>query len=318
MERQLYGDVFERLLHDLEGAVKAELAKQFSTHLCAPRNLIRALANDEIDVAGDVLRSSPVLTDSDLIEVANGKGQEHLRAVSERASVSEALSDVIVRRGDDTTLHTLLANDGAHFSRLTSEAVVERAKVNPALHDVTVDRRSLPLDLLNELYFVVGGELRRRIVARNASLDQTLLEQALSSGVAKIATADGVFPADYAEALARINSVRTGSRLLSTDVARILRSGSRTAFCIAIAEMSDVDFATVSRIVEQGEIDGLAVLCRGAELDGPLFLTIALSILGNTEGALGKARSYALYYAELTPDAASRTLRFWRMRRSAV
>ena len=316
-EVELYGEVFTRLLSDMETAVRGELAQRFSTRLNAPRSLIRRFASEEIEVAAPVLQQSPVLTDEDLLAVVRTQGQGHLRAVSRRATVSAAVSDAIVARSDDETLQTLLANDGASLSRQASESAVDRAKTNPGLHAVIVDRKTLPPDLLNEMYFVVESELRRRIVARNASLDPELLETAIAAGLARLGTEDGVLPRDYLDAMALVKSTRAGRTLSSIEIARILRSGNQTAFRIALAEVSDVDFYTVSRIMDQGEIDGLAVLCRAANLDGPLFLTIALSVLGNTASAMGKARSYALHYAELGQDAATRTLRFWRMRRAA-
>lgn len=316
-EAELYTDVFSRLLSDMEAAVRAELSQRFSTRLNAPRSLIQRFASDVIDVAEPVLQSSPVLTEDDLLTIVQSEGQGHLRAVSRRASVSEAVTDVIVQRSDDETLRTLLGNEGAALSREASETAVARAKGNPALHAVTVDRKSLPIDLLNEMYFVVETELRRRIIARNASLDPELLENAIATGLARLATEDGVWPRDYLEALAQVKAAKSGSRLSSIEIARILRSGNQTAFRIALSEVADVDFYTVSRIVERGEVDGLAVLCRAANLDGPLFLTIALSVMGNSATAIGKARSYSLDYAELTQDAAARTLRFWRVRRGA-
>ncbi|MGZ9098470.1 MAG: DUF2336 domain-containing protein [Brevundimonas sp.] len=315
-EAELYSDVFARLLFDMETAVRAELALRFSVRLNAPHSLIRRFASDEIEVAEPILRSSPVLTDEDLLAIVMSEGQEHLRAVSQRAVVSEAVADMIVERSDDETLQTLLGNDGATLSRRASEDAVERAKSNPALHSVAVDRKALPPDLLNELYFVVESELRRRIIARNASLNQDLLENALSAGLARLATEDGVWPKDYMQALAQVKAIKTGATLLPNEIVCILRTGNRTAFCIAMSELTGVDVYTVSRIVEHGEIDGMAVLCRAADLDDALFLTIALSVIGNNTQGIGKARSYSLHYAELTQVAALRTLRFWRMRRT--
>ena len=160
----LYDAVLVKLADDMESAVRAELSARFANAADAPRTLIRRLANDEAEVAGAVLSASPILTDEDLLGVVRKHGQDHLRAVSARPSVSEAVSEVIVERGDDETLGTLLRNDGARLSRRASEAAVERAKVNPALHEATVSRTSLPPDLLNDMYFVVEARLRTRIL----------------------------------------------------------------------------------------------------------------------------------------------------------
>lgn len=317
-EVELYGDVIARLSADMESAVRVELAQRFSDRLNAPRSLMRLFAGEEIAVAGPILRSSPVLTDDDLLTVVRHQGQGHLRAVSQRAVVSEAVADVIVERSDDQTLQALLENDGAALSRQASESAVERAKLNPDLHAATVDRKSLPPDLLNEMYFLVEIELRRRIVARNASMDSSLLENALAAGMARVATEDGVWPPDYVESLALVTEIKGPHKLSSGMIARILRSGNPTAFRIAVAEVSEVDFYTVSRIMDRREVDPLAVICRAADLDPALFMTIALSIIGSGEHAVTQARGYSVHYAELTRDAALRTLRFWRLRRGMM
>jgi len=317
-EDALYDSLLTDLTAEMETAVRAELSARFALSLDAPRGLIRRLANDEMAVADAVLRSSTVLTDEDLLGVVRSKGQGHLRAVSERATVSEAVSDVIVERGDDETLGTLLRNDGAILSRAASETAVERAKANPGLHAATVERAALPADLLNDMYFVVEARLRQRILEQNASMDPILLESALAAGRARIATDDGALPPDYSECLAYVEELKAANQLTPTMLARFLRSGSRTSFLIALAQLADVDFHTASQIVERKELDALSVICKAADLDRALFLTFAVVILNADGDAMGKAHGYARMYAELGRDAAMRTLRFWRMRRGSA
>jgi uncharacterized protein (DUF2336 family) len=316
-EDSLYGAVLTRLTADMETAVRAELSARFASAPDAPHSLVRKLANDEAAVAGAVLASSPVLTDEDLLGVVRKHGQDHLRAVSARPSVSEAVSDVIVQRGDDETLGTLLRNDGARLSRQASETAIERAKVNPALHEAAVERASLPPDLLNEMYFVVEARLRTRILEQNAKLDPALVESALAAGRARIATDDGALPADYGECLAYVEELKAAGQLSPRMLARFLRSGGTTSFLIALAQLSDIDFHTARQIIERRELDALAVVCKSADLDRALFLTYAVVLLNDDGDAMAKAHSYARMYAELNRDAALRTLRFWRMRRGA-
>jgi len=317
-EDALYGTVIASLAADMETAVRAELSARFANAADAPHALIRRFANDEAAVARAVLTTSPVLTDEDLLGVVLKHGQDHLRAVSARPSVSEAVSEVIVERGDDETLGTLLRNDGARLSRKSSEAAVERALVNPALHEDTVSRAQLPADLLNEMYFVVEARLRSRILEQNARMDPALLESALAAGRARIATDDGALPADYAECSAYVEELKAAGQLTPQMLARFLRSGGTTSFLIALAQLSDIDFHTARQIVERRELDALAVVCKSADLDRALFLTYAVVLLNDDGDAMTKAHAYARMYAELTREAALRTLRFWRMRREAV
>lgn len=316
-ETALYGDVLAQLSDEMETAVRAELASRFAEAPHAPHRLIQRLANDEVEVADKVLRASPVLTDADLITVIRSRGQGHIRAVSGRAEVSEALSDAIVEHGDDEALGALLRNDGARLSRAASETAVERAKVNPALHAATVERKSLPADLLNEMYFVVEARLRQHILEQNARMDPDLLEAALAAGRTRVATDDGALPADYAESVAYVNELRAAGQLTPQVLARFLRSNGRTPFLVALSQLADVDFQTARRIVERKELDALAVICKAADMDRAIFLTYAVVLLGSEDNPMGKAGAYGRLYGELSRDAALRTLRFWRMRRGA-
>ena len=63
--------------------------------------LVRRLAkDDDIAVAGPVLTQSPRLPETDLVEIAKTKSQAHLLAISGRTGIAEAVTDVLVRRGD--------------------------------------------------------------------------------------------------------------------------------------------------------------------------------------------------------------------------
>ena len=119
-----------------------------------------------------------------------------MRAISQRPVVSEAVSEAIVERGDDETLGTLLANQGAEMSRETHKMVIDRATENPALHAAVVARKSMPADLLNEMYFVVEARLRDQILERNRDIDPDELDQALAAGRKTLAARDGALPGD--------------------------------------------------------------------------------------------------------------------------
>ena len=181
-----------------------------------------------------------------------------------------------------------------------------------------MSRASLPADLLNEMYFVVEARLRTRILEQNARMDPALLESALAAGRARIATDDGALPADYAECSAYVEELKAAGQLTPQMLARFLRSGGTTSFLIALAQLADIDFHTARQIVDRRELDALAVVCKSADLDRALFLTYAVVLLNDDGDAMSKAHAYARMYAELSRDAALRTLRFWRMRRGAA
>jgi len=313
-ELELFDDVMLDLSREMEAEVRAALSERIADAAHAPAGLVRSLANDEIAVAAPVLSRSSVLTDTDLLEVVNKRGQDYLRAVSRRVDLPETVSDVIVERGDDTTLGVLLQNETAVLSRRSAETVVDRASVNPDLHAAVVNRHNLPVDLLNEMYFVVEAKLRETITARNASISPTELTAALELSRKRIATRDGALPPDLAEAERYVSALVSKKQINPSVLVSFLRFGERTRFLVALAQLADIDFNTARIIVDRKEVDALAVVCRAANFDRALFLTFTLLILDD-DMAMGRAQEYGALYNQLTIETAQRTLRFWRIRR---
>lgn len=315
-EMALFDDVLGQLAGEMEVAVRAELAGRMAQGAGGPTGLMRSLARDEIEVARPVLQHSRALSEDDLLQVARTRGQDHLRAISQRQSVSAAVSEAIVERGDDQTLGVLLRNEGAELSRNAHERVVDRAAANPALHEAVVSRRSLPVDLLNEMYFVVEAQLRDRILARNAAIDPDQLDAALSAGRKRVALDDGALPADYAEAEQTIRALKARGEISPRALAAMLRNRETTKFLVALAELADIDFHTARRILERKELDALSIVCKAADFDRSLFLTFTVLILDRDGDAMARAKAHGDLYTALPRDAALRTIRFWRMRRS--
>ncbi|HEX4180705.1 MAG TPA: DUF2336 domain-containing protein [Caulobacteraceae bacterium] len=316
-EMALFDDVLTQLSSEMEEVVRVELADRMADSTAAPRRLLRGLAGDSLAVAQPVLTRSKALTDEDLLHVARTRGQDHLRAISQRDTVSEVVSDAIVERGDDHTLGVLLRNDGAELSRAAHEAAVDRATVNPALHEAVVDRHALPPDLLNEMYFVVEARLRDQILEKNAEMDPAKLDAALARSRKRVATRDGALPPDYGAAEAAVGAMKAAGGIGPANLAAFLRNGETTKFLVALSELADVDFHTAKRILDRRELDALAIICKAADFDRALFLTFAVLVLGRDDNAMGRAREYGQLYADLPRDAAARTLRFWRMRRQS-
>src|SRR5882757_9204347 len=112
----LFDSVLIGLVPHTELAARADLAERLSLLANAPRGLVGQLAReDEIVIAGPLLRRSPVIDEQALIEIAGEKGQGHLLAMSERSTLSCDLTDVIIRRGDRAAVRRAAGNAGALF-----------------------------------------------------------------------------------------------------------------------------------------------------------------------------------------------------------
>src|SRR5271169_168638 len=110
----LFDDVFGRLIEEIETKARAELSSHLAPVSNAPTKVLRTLAkDDDIAVAGPVLKLAPRLAEIDLVDIAKTKSQAHLQAISVRQALGEAVTDVLVQRGDGDVARRVAENRGA-------------------------------------------------------------------------------------------------------------------------------------------------------------------------------------------------------------
>src|SRR5690349_11704906 len=98
---RLFDDVFCHLIAEIETKARAALSIELAPVDNAPVEIVRQLAqDDDITVAGPLLSMSQRLDDDALVEIAKNKGQAHLLAIAGRKKIAEAITDVLVNRGD--------------------------------------------------------------------------------------------------------------------------------------------------------------------------------------------------------------------------
>jgi uncharacterized protein (DUF2336 family) len=316
LETALFDDVLQLVAAEMQDNVLAELAHQFADALDAPVGLMRDLANHAFEIAGPVLERSHVLDEQTLLQIVNYQSQQHIKAVAQRDNVSETLSDAIVRFGDDHALDALMRNDGAEVSRTSMEAAVDRARRNALLHEAVVERRDLPLDLLNEMYFVVETRLRDQILDRNASVDPKTLDAALSNARERVKSAVGNLDAETKNAMAFIQSKKNAGELNARLLVSLYREAKRMHFLYGLAEVTNLDHETVAGLLERQDIDGLAMICRASNIERPLFVTLAVLTCGGEE-AMDKAEEFGRLYNNVPIEAAQRAMRFLKVRKAA-
>ena len=116
-EIALFDDVILRLTVEIETRARALLSMRLAPIPHAPPRTIHKLAfDDEIEVAGPVLSQSERLTEAALIESAKLKGQDHMLAISRRRTLGEAVTDILIERGDQQVLLSTAQNAGAKIS----------------------------------------------------------------------------------------------------------------------------------------------------------------------------------------------------------
>jgi uncharacterized protein (DUF2336 family) len=314
VENEHFSEILTHVTSEMDKEVRKEMAERFAKEPKSPLQLLRSLASDDFDIAGPVLRHSTILQDKHLKEVINSKGQQHLRAISSRESLSPDVTRDIVQRGDDETLVTLASNQGARFDSQSMQTMVNRSETVTALQAPLVEHRDLSPDLMNEMYSFAEKAVRARIVVRNQDIDPKALEEALNKVKMDQTGVRQQFPEGYHTAKHQIDALQHAGKLDGVALLRFERDGNRLKFTLGLAAMAKVDFLTIERILQRVDLDALALICRALEFDGALFVTIALLINQDDSLNTGNTGELRQEFDDIPISAAQRTLRFWQMR----
>jgi uncharacterized protein (DUF2336 family) len=176
-EVALFDDVITRLAVEIEISTRALLSMRLAPIPNAPPRTIRTLAfDDAIEVAESVLSQSLRLNDSDLVENARIKGQKHMLAISRRSHLSEAVTDVLVERGDQLVLMSTVDNRGAKLSNAGFSILVQRTAGDEELAVRIGERTEIPPHLFRQLLAMASVSVREKLIAINPQLSREIQE----------------------------------------------------------------------------------------------------------------------------------------------
>jgi len=136
----LFDALFSQLTDKVENEAMAALSRRLASFANAPQIVHRLARDDDIAIAEPVLVHSPCLDDSVLADIARTKSQMHLLAIACRPQLGEAVTELLVQRGDDVVVRYVANNRGARLSAASVVALLERAKGDDALAELLTRR----------------------------------------------------------------------------------------------------------------------------------------------------------------------------------
>ena len=315
-------DLFDGILIGLvphtELAARAVLAERLSVLANAPRALVGQLAReDEILIAGPLLRRSPVIDERALIEIARIKGQGHLLAMSERPTLSPDLTDVIVRRGDREAVRRAAGNAGALFSQAGYSALIKRASQDGVLTLTVGQRDDLSDPQLKDLLAGSIDIIRRRLFEVVKPGRQAAIKQAMSeiSGVPEPVESRRDY---FAPAQRAILALHSAGDLNEAALLGFAKSHKYEESVAALAAMSGVKIATLDRLITGDRHDPILIVGKTIGLEWATVRALILLRLGRHRvPAPADIESARVNFARLMPSTAERVVNFWQTRQSA-
>jgi uncharacterized protein (DUF2336 family) len=309
----LFDGVLTSLVPHTELAARADLAERLSVLVNAPRALVGQLAReDEIAIAGPLLRRSPVIDEKILVEIASVKGQGHLLAMAERLVLSPDLTDVIVRRGDRDVVRRTAGNPGAAFSSDGYSSLIKRAGQDGVLTLKIGQRDDLSAEQLKDLLAGSIDVVRRRLFQVVKPERQTMIKQTMN---AISGTTERGERRDFALAQRTVLALHRDGALGEGALLNFAKAFKYEESIATLSAMTGVKIDTLDRLISGDRYDPILIAGKSLDLEWATVRALIMLRLGpNRTTSPADIESARVNFARLMPSTAERVVGFWKTR----
>jgi uncharacterized protein (DUF2336 family) len=310
----LFDGIFERLIVDIETSARVALAKQLATLQKAPPNVVRRLAfDDAIDVAGPILRYSEAIDNASLVENANTKSQQHLLAISQRKSLPETVTDVLVERGNREVALSTARNKGARFSEAGYVRLVKRAEGDDEMAETVGSREEIPRHHFLKLLTKASDSVRRKLEAANPQYKNEI-QKVVAEIAASVQSRAAASSRNYATACETVQTLYNSGRLKDSNIEYFAREGMFEETAVALAVRCDLPISTVERALVQADAGATLIVAKASGLSWPTTKAILLLRAGERGLSPQALEQLSVSYGRLKEATARQVIDFQRQR----
>lgn len=310
---QLFDEVFSQLIAEIETKARAELSQQLAPVDNAPVKVVRKLAqDDDITVAGPLLSLSHQLDNAALVEIAKSKGQAHLLAIAGRSEIAEAITDVLVKRGDREVIHNVADNYHARLSQTGFSTLVKRAEDDGVLAEKVGQRPDIPPHLFRALLLQATDLVQKRLLSKARPEIAAEIRRVLAKVSREIGA--NVAPRDYKEAQRTIAAMKRAGVLNENELASFAREQCFEETVVALSVLCAVPLDVVDRLINGERADPVLILCRAAGFGWQTVRAIMLSRPGKHGTSTKGLEEAQANFERLSMSTAQRVVSFWQVR----
>ncbi len=255
----------EKLAADELPRVRAIVAEEIKATDNVPLRIIRKLAYDaEITVSAPILEYSPLLSDSDLMELIAGSAVDGAaEAIARREHLNEDLVDKIAHSLDISAVTALLANPNVQIREDTLELVITKAIDIEALHAPLVMRPNLSIRAMRRIASFVARSLLEDLLARE-DLDEETQKHLRERVMERVEAEDGTEKLDAP--LASVRNAYEAGRLDNAAVTTLADTGQRDCLSLALSLLVEVPVKKITEIMDAKSAEAITAVCWRADL----------------------------------------------------
>ncbi len=251
------------LLDDPAPVVREALAQALRQSPYAPRQVILSLVQDIDSIAMPVIACSPVLLDSELVDLVADRSLAIQCAVATRPSVSPALCAAMSEVAEADACCVMLENPGAQIAVFSLRRLAERFGQKPAVRNMLLSLDGLPIDIRQMLIVQLGDALQQlNLVQSFVSSERrtSLVKDACDKATIDLASccAHG----DELEAL--VEHLRLSGQLTADLLIRALCMGNVEMFVKALVGLTALSEKRIRACVADPSEALVVTLCKKA------------------------------------------------------
>lgn len=271
---ELFDEVYVRIAEAMESSARTMLANRLAKVPRSPPRFSRILASDaEINVAGPMLEQSEQVDNETLVAAARTQSQQHLLAISRRASLDESVTDVLVERGDRPVVMSTAANPGARISNSGYMTLIQRSTGDDELATCVGSRSDIPRQYLFRLITRASRDVQIKLEAAHPSMASTV-QDAVAEAATMILDKAGAASRDYAAARTQIASLHSGGMLGESEVAAFAAANQFEETAAALAILCGLPIEVADQAMVQGQHESLLVIAKAIGFSWPTVRAI--------------------------------------------
>jgi uncharacterized protein (DUF2336 family) len=311
-ELVMFDEVFMRLVAEIEASSRALLALRLAPLRRAPPTIIRTLAfDDEVDVAGPVLTQSERLDDPALVENAGTMSQGHLLAISRRQSLSTAVTDVLIDRGDSQVVLSIARNAGAAFSEAGFTRLVERARCNDMLTASVAVRTDIPWHHFASLVAKASGHVREKL-NQDFPHARWSIKEVVDEASARVADAYAA-ASGMTDVETSLAAMHRAGQLDDEQIRVFAEDGLSEHVSASLCILGDLPPSFIEKALSECTGESLLVLARATGLSWATARTIMQMPVGRRRPPVSTELTKRLArYVKLSQATAQQIMRFYR------
>lgn len=272
MEHQAAETALTILLDDPSPTVRLALAHALAASPHAPRQVILSLSQDIDLIALPVLKASPVLLDSELVDLVANRECPLQCAVASRPSISPALSAALAEVGSCDACCQMLANPGAQVATFSLRRMAERFGSVADMRNALLALPGLPVDIRQTLILRLGDALEQ------LALVQTFVSSERRNSLVKDAcdkaTVDLAFCSHGEDLLALVEHLRLSGQLTADILIRGLCMGNVELFVASLVSLTGLTDRRIRDCVVDASEGVIAALLKKAGISARVMPAI--------------------------------------------